>query len=137
MAQCPRALDQQQREKMNESDTSADTATPVYVPYQEFRTGLPAGRFRLIVNPERAQKYVRHRLFVVGISLPILGIGTALSLSGYPWVGLPMIVIGALMHRVIKAHATKILLHLALQDEKTYQDALDHEILEVRYAGRD
>ncbi len=122
---------------MNQSDTPADTASAVYVPYQEFRTGLPAGRFRLIVNPERAEKYVRHRLFVVGISLPILGIGTALSLSGYPWVGLPMIIIGALMHRVIKAHAAKILLHLALHDAKTYQEALDYEILEVRYADID
>ncbi len=122
---------------MNQSDTSADTASAVYVPYQEFRTGLPAGRFRLIVNPERAQKYVKHRLFVVGISLPILGIGTALSLSGYPWVGLPMIIIGALMHRVIKAHAAKILLHLALHDAKTYQEALDYEILEVRYVDSD
>ncbi len=122
---------------MNQSDTSADTASAVYVPYQVFRTGLPAGRFRLIVNPERAEKYVRHRLFVVGISLPILGIGTALSLSGYPWVGLPMIIIGALMHRVIKAHAAKILLHLALHDAKTYQEALDYEILEVRYADSD
>ena len=123
--------------KMNESDTIADSTSSVYVPHQEFRTGLPTGRFRLIVNPERAQKYVKHRLFVVGISLPILGIGTALSVSGYPWVGLPMIIVGALMHRIIKAHATKILLHLALHDAKTYQEALDFEILEVRYAGSD
>ena len=69
---------------MNESETSAEAPAPVYVPYQEFRAGLPAGRFRLIVNPERAQKYVKQRLFVVGVSLPILGIGVALSLYGYP-----------------------------------------------------
>lgn len=119
---------------MNETDTSTATNSPVFVPYEEFRSGLPAGRFRLIVNPERAQKYVKHRLFVTGISLPILGVGTALSLSGYAWVGLPMIVIGALLHRVIKAYAPKILLHLALQDVKTYHEAIDFEILEVRYA---
>ena len=52
------------------------------VSHQEFRAGVPAGRFHLIVDPERAQKYVKHRLFVVGISLPLLGIGTALSWSG-------------------------------------------------------
>jgi hypothetical protein len=120
---------------MNEPTTTAETAAPIFVSHQAFRAGLPAGRFRLIVNPERAQKYVKHRLFVVGISLPILGIGTALSLSGYPWVGLPMIIVGALFHRVIKAHAAKILLHLALQDEKTYLEALEFEILEVRHAA--
>ena len=122
---------------MNESDTPAGSSCPIYVPHQEFRTGLPAGRFRLILNPERAQKYVKHRLFVVGISLPMLGIGTALSVSGYPWMGLPMIIVGALMHRVIKAHAAKILLHLAFHDAKTYQEAVDYEILEVRYADSD
>lgn len=120
---------------MNEPDTSAQASSPIYVSHQEFRDGLPAGRFRLIVNPERAQKYVKHRLFVVGISLPIVGVGTALSLSGYPWVGLPMIMVGALFHRVVKAHAARILLHLALQDEKTYLEAMEFEILEVRNAA--
>ncbi|MGH6639461.1 MAG: hypothetical protein ACREXN_12530 [Polaromonas sp.] len=119
---------------MNETETSAETSSPIDVSHQAFRAGLPAGRFRLIVNPERAQKYVKHRLFVVGISLPLVGIGAALALSGYPWVGLPMIIVGALLPRVIKAHAAKILLHLALHDAKIYQEALDYEILEVRDA---
>jgi hypothetical protein len=88
----------------------------------------------VIVNPERAQKYVKHRLFVIGIALPLLGIGAALALSGYVWAGLPMVVLGALLPRVVKAHAPKILLHLAQQDAKTYQEAIDFEILEVRNA---
>jgi hypothetical protein len=111
-----------------------ENATAIYVPYTEFRAGLPVGRFRVIVNPERAQKYVKHRLFVIGIALPLLGIGAALALSGYVWAGLPMVVLGALLPRVVKAHAPKILLHLAQQDAKTYQEAIDFEILEVRYA---
>lgn len=128
--------DQSPQDKMNETETrqAADDAT-VEVSHQDFKTGLPMGRFRLIVNPERAQKYVKHRLFVVGISLPILGIGTALAVSGYVWAGLPLIIIGALLHRVVKAHATKILLHLALNDPKVYREAIDYEILEVRHAA--
>lgn len=118
---------------MNEPEASAETSSPIFVPHQEFRAGLPAGRFHVIVNPKLAQKYVRHRLFVVGISLPLLGIGAALAVSGYPWVGLPMIIAGGLLPRVIKAHAAKILLHLALQDAKTYLEAMEYGILEVRY----
>src|SRR5258706_7966722 len=106
---------------MNEVTASAETASPMEVSHQAFRAGLPAGRFRVIVNPERAQKYVKHRLFIVGISLPLIGIGVALSLSGYPWGGFPMVIVGALLHRVIKAHAATILLHLALQDAKIYR----------------
>ena len=120
---------------MNESEPSADTSSPIYVPHQEFCAGVPTGRFRLIVNPERAQKYVKHRLFVVGISLPLLGIGTALSLWGYPWVGLPLVIVGALLPRIIKAQAAKILLYLAMHDAKTYDQAIEYEILEVRYAN--
>jgi hypothetical protein len=122
------------------SESAVSTPLPeaathaVYVPHADFRAGLPVGRFKLIVNPAKAQKYVKHRLFVTGISLPILGIGTALALSGYWWVGLPMVLVGVLLHRVIKAQAAKILLHLALQDAKTYNEAIEFEILEVRYA---
>lgn len=118
----------------NEGTENPESPSAIYVPHQEFRTGLPHGRFRVIVNPERAQKYVKHRLFVVGISLPLLGIGVVLSMYGYLWVGLPMVVVGVLMHRVIKAHAPRILLHLALSDAKTYEEAMEYEILEVRRA---
>jgi hypothetical protein len=120
---------------MNETETGpgADDAT-VEVSHQEFTTGLPMGRFRLIVNPERAQKYVKHRLFVIGISLPLLGIGAALAISGYFWWGLPMVLVGALLGRVVRAHAAKILLHLALSDPKVYSEAINFEILEVRRA---
>ena len=121
---------------MNETETNqAAHDDTIAVSHQDFKTGLPMGRFRLIVNPERAQKYVKHRLFVVGISLPLLGIGTALGLSGYFWWGLPLVLVGVLMHRVIKAQATKILLHLALNDPKVYHEAIDYEILEVRHAA--
>jgi hypothetical protein len=112
-------------------DTTSDSQ-PLLLAHDEFRAGVPAGRFNLIVNPERAQRYVKHRLFVVQISLPLLGIGAALAMSGYPWVGAPLVLVGMMLHRVIKAHATKILLHLALSDAKTYFEAMEFAILEVR-----
>jgi hypothetical protein len=113
-------------------DDANAPAEALAVSHAEFRSGVPAGRYHLIVNPERAQKYVKHRLFVAGISLPLLGIGAALAISGYLWAGLPMVLIGFVLPRIIKAHAPKILLHLAMNDEKTYFEAMDYEILEVR-----
>jgi hypothetical protein len=124
---------------MNETNPSTPagdflpaSGTQVELPHKAFCAGLPAGRFHLIVNPERAQKYIRHRLFVVGLALPVIGIGTALAWSGYLWAGFPMVALGVLFPRVVKAHAAKILLHLALREEKTYREALDFEIMEVR-----
>jgi hypothetical protein len=85
------------------------------------------------VNPGLAQKYIRHRLFVVGIALPLLGIGAALAISGYPWIGLPLVVAGFLLNRVVKSQAPKILLYLAQHDAKTYLEAMNFGILEVRH----
>ncbi len=107
---------------------------PIYIEHQEFKTGLPRGRFRVIVNPERAQKYIKHKLFVIGIALPMIGIGAALAISGYPWVGAPLVLLGILIPRYIKKQAPQILLHLAQSDAKTYQEAIEYEILEVRMA---
>jgi hypothetical protein len=107
---------------------------PLFIPHQEFKTGLPRGRFRVIVNPERAQKYIKHKLLVVGIALPMIGIGAALAISGYPWAGAPLVLIGILLPRYIKKQAPQILLYLAQNDANTYQEAIEYEILEVRMA---
>ena len=104
------------------------------VSHQEFRSGLPAGRFRLVVNPDKARKYVRHRLLLTFLALPVIGIGAALALSGYTWSGLALVAAGVLAHRIIGAQAPRILLHLALHDARIYREAIDYEILEVRLA---
>lgn len=119
---------------MSNANAEEEQAQTVEVSHAEFRSGLPAGRFRLIVNPERARKYVRHRLFIIAITMPIVGIGAALALSGYSWIGLALVVAGVLLHRVVTTQAPRILLHLATQDARVYRDAIEFEILEVRLA---
>lgn len=116
-------------------EQSASGREAVFVPHQDFKSGLPHGRFRVIVNPQKAKKFVKHRLFIIGVAAPMVGIGIALSLWSYIWIGLPLIIAGMLLHRFVQAFAPKILLHLALNDAKIYQEAIDFEIMEVRYAG--
>lgn len=65
----------------------------------------------------------------------MIGIGVVLSLWGYLWVGLPLLIAGIALHRLVTAHAPKILLHLATQDPSVYDDAIEYEIMEVRTAG--
>ena len=67
---------------MSETTSDTDTADQpqaIEVSHQEFRTGLPAGRFRVIVNPERARKYVKHRLMLTALILPIIGTGIGMA----------------------------------------------------------
>lgn len=106
----------------------------VAVPYEEFLAGLPVGRFRLIVNPDRAYKYVRHRMFLNGISIPLLGTGIALALVGYMWPGVIICLFAWGLRRFVKHQAAKILLHLVQNDAKVYYDSIEFEIMEVRLA---
>ncbi len=109
-----------------------DGPEPIYVPYEEFRTGLPAGRFRLIVNPERARKYVKHRLMLTALILPIIGTGIGMAYFGYPWLGLGLVLFGVGAHRIVAHQAAKILLYMATHDARIYREAIDFEIMEVR-----
>ncbi len=112
----------------------ADGGEGIYVPHEEFRAGLPAGRFRVIVNPDRARKYVKHRLLLTALILPIIGTGIGMAFYGYRWLGLGLVIVGVLAHRLVSYQAPKILLHMATQDAKIYHEAIDFEILEVRLA---
>ena len=64
--------------------------------------------------------------------LPVLGIGIALGISGYLWVGLPMVLVGVMAPRMIRKRAPELLLHLATRDRDIYREAIEYEILEVR-----
>ena len=125
---------------MAESPTSPteagrpEEASAVLVPYAEFTRGLPAGHFHVIVNPERARKFVRHRLLMLPITVAMAGIGITLALSGMPWWGLGLIAAAVVLNRLVRLQAPKILLHLASQDERTYFEAMEFAILEVRRA---
>ena len=115
--------------------TTGDAAEQaLLVPHAEFRRGLPAGHFRVIVNPERARKFVRHRLLMLPVSVAMAGVGIALALSQMPWWGLGLIAAAVLLNRLVRLQAASILLYLATQDEKTYFEAMAFEILEVRHA---
>jgi len=119
---------------MSYTSSGSDAIEPIEVPHAEFCRGLPAGQFRLIVNPDKARKYVRQRLFIAAISMPMSAIGALLALAGNTWVGLGLVLASVVLNRGVSAQASKILLHLAVRDARTYHDAIDQEILEVRHA---
>ena len=118
----------------NTADNNDTEGQALLVSHAEFRRGLPAGHFRLIVNPDRARKFVRHRLLLMPVTVAMAGVGIALALSQMPWWGLGLICAAVLLNRLVRLQAAKILLHLATQDEKTYFEAMEFEILEVRRA---
>ncbi|MCD6079423.1 MAG: hypothetical protein K0R89_3367 [Ramlibacter sp.] len=103
-----------------------------YVAYEDFRSGLPAGRFRVIVDPKLARRYVSQRLMLIVVVLPLLGVGIALALTGRPWTGGLLIAAGVLLNRIVMWQSGRILLHLALNDAKTYEQVTTSGVMEVR-----
>ena len=52
---------------MGSESHTQDTAE--YIPFEEFRNGLPHGRFRVIVNPKLAAPFVAFRTHATPLAL--------------------------------------------------------------------
>ena len=120
--------------KMNHTSISAHEQAPLALSHEEFRTGLPVGRFHLIVHPFLAQQYVHQKLFVMYLALPLLLLGLAFGLYGAAWVGLPLMILVFLMNPLARVNAPRILVFLAARSVEIYRHAIEQHILEVRLA---
>ncbi len=120
---------------MNSPNGMPDTQnTDAYIPFDEFRRGLPHGRFRVIVNPALATPFVAHRTHATSLAIAIIGSGIAAALLGYAWAGGLLVAAGILLRRAIKTQAPRILLHLATRVPSVYEQATAHGVMEVRRA---
>jgi hypothetical protein len=113
-------------------DPVADDDSVPYIPFEEFRSGLPSGRFHVIVNPERARVYVKQRLNVLPFTVVLIGVGLALVLSGTVAPGAVLVFAGVIVKRVVQWQAPKILLHLASRKPAVYAEVTEQAIMEVR-----
>ena len=117
---------------MSRESDAQDTAE--YVPFEEFRNGLPRGRFRVIVNPKLAAPFVARRTYATQLAIAIIGPGIAVALVGHPWIGGLLVAAGILLRRTIKYKAPRILLFLAAREASVYEQATENAVMEVRRA---
>jgi hypothetical protein len=108
-----------------------------FVPHEEFRAGLPAGRFRVVVNPKLARRYVSQRLFLVVLLIPVIGGGIALALTGRVWLGGLLVLLGVAMNRLTMWQAPALLLQMATRDASVYEYATQNGVMEVRRVAAD
>ena len=111
-------------------DPAAERAE--YVPFEEFRDGLPRGRFHVVVNPVLAPRFVAHRVNATPVAIALIGLGIAGALAGYTVLGVVLVAAGVLFRRAIKWQAGKILLHLASRHADAYYSATEHGVMEVQ-----
>lgn len=74
------------------------------------------------------------RLLLPFVMLPVLGIGTALALTGSVWIGLTMIAVGTIAPIIIKRSAPHFILTHAMDDAKFYDEVAKTGMLTLRPA---
>ncbi len=99
--------------------------------HAEFVSAHRSGTLRVRVDPQLASRYVSARLMLPFITLPVLGAGVALALTGWVWAGLAVIVLGIVLPRLIKYSAPRFLLTQALQDERLYRELTAAAVLKI------
>ena len=114
------------------SDTQARAE---YIAFEEFRNGLPHGRFRVVVDPKQAAPFVAYRTHATPLALALIGPGIALALVGHVVTGGLLVAAGIGLRWSLKAHAPRILLHLASRIPSVYAQATEHGVMEVRRAA--
>jgi hypothetical protein len=103
-----------------------------YISHEEFRAGLPAGRFRVVVNPKLARRYVSQRLFLLVVLMPLIGVGIALALTGHTWLGAGLVFAGVALNRITMWQAPTLLLQMASRDASVYEYVTQNGVMEVR-----
>ncbi len=112
----------------------ASEETAEFIPFDEFRNGLPHGRFRVIVNPALAGPFVAYQTHSKWVALALIGPGIACALTGYWVAGALLVGAAMLLRRMVKKQAPQILLHLASRLPAVYLQATEHGVMEVQRA---
>lgn len=120
---------------MTASISPTDGEYAEYIAHDEFRNGLPHGRFRVIVNPDLARRFVAARLHITAVALALIGPGIALALTGHALPGALLVALGVVLRRLVRWQASKILLQLATRLPAAYHDATSQAVMEVRRVG--
>ena len=100
--------------------------------HTEFVSAYGNGALRVRIDPQRASRYVSTRLMLPFMILPMLGAGVALTLVGWVWTGLAVIILGIVLPRLIKRSAPHFLLTQALQDENLYRELVAADVLDIK-----
>ena len=128
-AQHPASKSADVAEKAAETDTAAE-----FIPFEEFRNGLPHGRFQVIVNPSLAPGLVAHVTHATPLALALIGPGIGAAIYGQLVLGAVLVGAGCLLRWSVRKRAPFILLHLATRVPAVYEQATEHGVMEVQRA---
>lgn len=103
-----------------------------FIPFEQFRAGLPHGRFKVIVNPSLAPAFVAHITRATPLALALIGPGIAAALYGHVVLGALLVAAGWLLRWSVRKRSPFILMHLATRILAVYEQATEHGVMEVQ-----
>lgn len=106
-------------------------APALSLPHPEFVSAFHAGTIIVNFEPKAAGRFLSAQLLLPLFMMPVLGIGVALALVGWVWVGLLVIALGIVVPRLIKRGAPHFLIQQALEDANVYQNLLRGGVIQV------
>jgi hypothetical protein len=101
------------------------------VTHSEFVEAYSSGSIRVHVDRGAAARYLSARLLLPLVTLPVLGVGVALALTGWFWTGLAVIAVATLGRICIRHSAPHFVITQALQDSKFYEDITTSGVLQI------
>jgi len=99
--------------------------------HQEFVAAYGRGEIRIEIDPRGAARHLSARLLLPFVTMPVLGIGVALALIGWIYLGLAIIALGIIAPQLIKRSAPQFLLTQALESSAVYEEVTQSGVLRV------
>ena len=105
--------------------------------HSEFVAAYARGEIKVEIDPKGAVRHLSARLLLPFVMMPVVGLGIALALVGWFFLGFAIIALGIIVPQLIKRSAPHFLLTQALEDEAVYEDVTQSGALRVTPAGAD
>ena len=103
----------------------------------EFVAVYAWGEIKVEIDPKAAARYLSARLLLPFVMMPVVGIGIALALIGWFFLGFAVIALGIIVPQLIKRSAPHFLLTNALEDARLYEELTQSGVLRAVNSAAD
>ncbi|MGH8700374.1 MAG: hypothetical protein ACREVR_04250 [Burkholderiales bacterium] len=99
--------------------------------HSEFIAAYASGEIKIEIDPQGAARHLSARLLLPFVIMPVVGLGIALALVGWFYLGFAIIALGIIVPQLIKRSASHFLLTRALESAAVYEEVTRSGVLRI------